>query len=66
MAQTCSQSDPRSTCKQRRSLKGKLRIERDSRAVETAEQKEHRLSKPRTKKKARRAAHAAAEVVSRG
>ena len=34
------------------------------RAVETAEQKENRLSKPRTKEKARRAAHAAAEVVS--
>ena len=35
------------------------------RAVKTAEQKEHRLSKPRTKEKARRAARAAAEVVSR-
>ena len=35
------------------------------RAVETAERKEHRLSKPRTKEKATRAARAAAEVVSR-
>ena len=64
MAQTCSRSDPQRTCKQRRSLKEKLRIESDSRAVETAEQKDHRLSNPRTKEKARRAARAAAEVVS--
>ena len=35
------------------------------RAVKTAEQKEHRLSKPGTKEQARRAARAAAEVVSR-
>ena len=35
------------------------------RAVETAEQKEHRQSKPRTKEKARRAARVATEVVSR-
>ena len=33
------------------------------RAVETADQKEHRLSKPRKKEKAWRAARAAAEVV---
>ena len=33
------------------------------RATETAEQKEHRLSKSRSKEKARRAARAAAEVV---
>ena len=51
------------TRKQRRSLKEKRKIERDS--AETAEQKEHRLSKPRTKEKARRAARAAAEVVPR-
>ena len=35
------------------------------RAIETAEEKEHRLSKPRTKEKATRAACAAAEVVLR-
>ena len=35
------------------------------RAIETAEQKEHRLSMPRTKEKARCATRAAAEVVSR-
>ena len=54
--------------KQRRSLKAeKRRIEHDSsrgRAVETADQKEHRLSKPRKIEKAWRAARAAAEVVS--
>ena len=48
---------------QQRSLKAeKCRIEHD--VVETAEQKEHRLSKPWKIEKARRAARAAAEVVS--
>ena len=57
--------------KQRRSLKAeRLRnvesngvTARRGRAVETADQKEHRLSKPRKKEKAWRAARAAAEVV---
>ena len=60
---TFPSSESEGPCKQRRS-KG---IERDGahRAAETAEQKEHRLSKPRTKDRARCAARAAAEVVSR-
>ena len=52
--------------KQRRSLKAeKRRIERDCAPLWNNRAKEHRLSKPRTKEKARPAARAAAEVVSR-
>ena len=66
MAPSCSQSDPQTTL-QTTEKKSKHGIEHDRarRTAETAEQKEHRLSKPRTKDRARRAGHAAAEVVSR-
>ena len=50
--------------KQRR-RKGNIEsnVDRAHRAAETAEQKEHRLSKPRTKERARRDSRAATEVV---
>ena len=43
--------------------KRKHRIECDRAYAETAEQREHRLSNPRTRDKARHAACAAAEVI---
>ena len=71
MAQSCSRNDPRKT-PQKTEEPERETYDRTTvmlivlRAAETAEQKEHRLSKPGTKEKARCAARAAAEVVSRG
>ena len=64
MAPLCSRSDTQRTS-QTMEEKRRHRIERDRArcAAETAEQKEHRLSKPRTKDRARRDSRAAAEVV---
>ena len=64
MAPSCSRSDPQRT-PQTTEEKRKHRIECDRAccAAETADQKEHRLSKPRTKDRARRDSRAAAEVV---
>ena len=61
MAPLCSRSDPRRTPQ----TTEEKRIERDRarRAAETVEQKEHGLSKPRTKDRARRDSRAAVEVV---
>ena len=64
MEPLCFQSDPQKT--PQKIGERKHRIERDEAccAAETAEQKEQRLSMPRTKHRAMGAACAAAEVVS--
>ena len=67
MAQSCSQSDPRRTPQtmeepERENVESNVTAHH---AVETAKQKEHRMSMPRRKEKARRAARAAAEVHAR-
>ena len=65
MALSCCRSDPQRT-PQTTEEKRRHRTECDRacRTVKTAEQKEHRVGKPRTTDKARCAAHAVTEVVS--
>ena len=66
MAQSCSRSDPRRTPQTTEEPKKETYNQMwqlAHRAVKTTEQEVHRLSKPRTKEKARCAARAAAEVV---
>ena len=62
MVPSCSQNDPRrtpQTMEERR--KHRTEFDRVYRTAETAEQKEHRVTKLRTKDGARRAGHADAE-----
>ena len=66
MVPSYSQSDPRRTpLTTEENRKHRIECDRACHTAETAERKEHRLSKPRKKDRSRRAAHAAVEVVSR-
>ena len=64
MAPSCSWSDPQRTPEtMEEKRKHRNKHDRECHAAETAEQKEHRLNKCRTKDRAKHAAHAAAEIV---